>query len=565
MQVPLHRLVALVAAVYLMALPVSADTGMRLNELEAAPFHRQAELEQRAAQTRFWDSTAESLAEIEAAQLPQGDIQPMLGFEGTREGDMDQVLRTFSAEPGVARWFLGYGGRGTEARAFAVSQTVNGRVLMVGQVGTPDSGGLPTRIGIVQFAHDGTLDASFNATGLQTFDFANPKLEVVAGFGFTETLHSVFYDRVYLLARDFELPGGETFALICLRRPSASSAFEACPNFTSGIRYYALGLADTCASDDSVAGGMYLHRADPPRIFMVGSTRRTFNACADFDWAVLKVGTDGTLDTGFGGTGQVAYWVPNAQPVDVARARSAAVRALGSFVVVGGSTGTGTGELAIVAQFNPTGSIDGGFCAAADPECPSPAAHRNGRRSWNSEATGRVTAIAPTLGEGVYTVRRVGADAATQTYGAISRVDELGRCQFFCENVLMVPTEFRFEPVAAHWRTRTFGFDLTVAGWGHDLADATRNRAYVYRFRDAGLSLDVDAQFVTRSDVPWRQDVDWPIVGGSSPRDARVFGMSIDRQGRILIAGTSRAVDAEYDMSIARLQGRLALFANGFE
>ncbi len=557
----------LLLAGILMQIPgPGAAAPVRQHEVEAAFPVRQAELDQRAAATRVWDSTAEMLAEIEGAIQAEPPVTPMAGFQGPREGDMDQVLRAFPSEPGVARWFFGYGGRGTEARAFVVSQTSNGRLLMVGQVGTPDSGGLPTRIGIAQFAQAGGLDTSFNGTGLQTFDFGNPRLELVAGFGLTETLHGVFYDRVYLLARDFELASGETFALICLRRFTPASPFETCPDIS--IRYYALARAADCPTDDSIAAGMHLHRANPPRIFMVGSTRRVFNDCADFDWAVIKVGLDGELDTGFGGTGQVSYWVPNSQPADVARARAVAVRVLGNFVLVGGSTGTGAEERSVIAQFTPAGTIDAAFCASDDADCPSPGNHRNGRRSWNSNDQGAVTALAPTLGEGIYTVRRVGTDASVQTYAAISRVDEFGRCQvFFCNEPLLVPSDRRYEPVAAVWRTRPGGFDVTVAGWGSYLSDPDRNQAYVYRFLNGpSNSLDIDADFVTRDVVTWRQDIDWPTGGGgSAPREARVFGMSMDRQGRVMIAGTSRVIPGEFDMSIARLQGRLELFSNGFE
>jgi hypothetical protein len=235
-------------------------------------------------------------------------------------------------------------------------------------------------------------------------------------------------------------------------------------------------------------------------------------------------------------------------------------------VVVGGSTGTGSSEVSVMAQFNPNGSVDAGFCTTDDVNCPSPAAHRNGRRSWNINATGRVTAIAPTLGEGVYTVRRVGSDAAVQTFGAISRVDQLGRCTAYCNEASMVPSDRRFEPVAARWRAQPGGFDLTVAGWGSDPDDTDRNQAFVYRFRHgAGLTIDIDGNFVSRVSVPWRQDIDWPTAGGSAGREARIFGMAVDRQNRVLIAGTSRALDGEFDMSIARLQGKLELFSNGFE
>lgn len=533
-------------------------------ETTAASHRLDAYLATRGRVTEVWDSTIAALTEEHVEALPDVSV-PLGGVEGPREGDMDQVLRRFAGEPGVARHFFPFEGRGIQARAFAVSQTPQGRILMAGQIGTPDSAGLPTRIGFVQYTHSGTVDTSFNGSGVQTFDFANPRLELVGGIALTESLNGAAYDRVYLLARDFELASGQTFALICMRRPSPTAAFEPCAGF-GPIRYYAFALAAGCPTDDSIPAGIHLHRGNPVRIFMVGSTRRGFNDCQDFDWAVAKVDLAGELDTGFGGSGRVAYWIPNSEPgFDFARARTATVRALGNHLVVGGSTGTGNFERAIVAQFNPNGTLDTAFCAAADTECPSPPGHRNGRRSWESDATGAVTAIAATLGEGVYTVRRVGAVGAIQQFGAIARVDQFGRCNAFCNDSLLVPVSAGvYEPVAASWESRSGGFRLTIAGWGSYENAIHRHQAYVYRFRNVGLELDIDDEFVSRQPVSWRQDIDWPYTGIHG-RDAQVHAMAFDRQGRVLLGGSVRAVDMEYDMGLARLQGRLQLFANGFE
>jgi uncharacterized delta-60 repeat protein len=479
---------------------------------------------------------------------------------------MDRELPAHNGEAGVGRYLVPYDGRAPIARAFVVSQRPDHRILLAGQIGEADApGGLGTRIGIVQLTREGRRDTGFNDIGHQAIDLGNPRIEVVAGAGLTETLHGVFYDRIYLLGRDFELASGQNFALMCFRRMVGAPLFEACPDFPGGVRYYGTGLAASCATDDSIPAGLHLHRgnaAGEERLYMVGQARRTFNACQDFDWAIMRVGLNGAPDTAFGGTGMVTYWVPDGLSVDVALARTATVRSDGK-LLVGGSTGTGPAERAIVAQFHPSGTVDSAFCATADSECPSPLSHRNGRRSFNSESLGTVTALAPTFGAGVFTVRRVGAATQANRYAVIQRMDDLGRCLVFCDDPDFGPTAV-FEPVAAVWRsTTTLAVStVTVASWGHN-ADANAGLAFVHRFRTTpGGSLVPDDQFVTQ---PFgdQQEISWPNSDGS--RNARVHGMSLDRQGRVMLAASVNAFATERDMGIARLQGKVRLFGDGFE
>lgn len=497
---------------------------------------------------------------------PSATVAPKAGFVGTREGDMDRDLPAHNGEPGVGRYLVPYDGRAPLSRAFVVSQRPDDRIVLAGQIGEAGApGGLGTRIGIVQLTREGWRDSSFNDIGHQAIDLGNPRIEVVAGAGLTENLHGILYDRIYLLGRDFELSSGQNFALMCFRRQVGAPLFEACPDFPGGVRYYRVGLAASCATDDSIPAGLYLHRgnaAGEERLYLVGQARRTINSCQDFDWAIMRLRLNGAPDTAFGGTGMITYWVPDGLSVDIALARSATVRSDGK-LLVGGSTGTGPAERAVVAQFHPSGAVDSAFCASADSECPSPLSHRNGRRSFNSESLGAVTALAPTSGSGVFTVRRVGAATQSSRYAVIQRMDDLGRCLVFCDDLDFGPTAV-FEPVSAIWRpTGTLAVStITVASWGHD-ADAHAGRAIVHRFRTtSGGSLIPDDQFVTQP-FGYRQEITWPNSDGA--RNARVHAMSLDRQGRVMLAASVAAFATERDMGIARLQGKVQLFGDGFE
>jgi len=565
------RLIAgTLAAASLLALPDAASAAgqTRVQEPEPAPAWMQETLDRRAAQGTILDSTRQVLWESAAKGEDPLPFATKGGFVGEREGDMDPDLRFYPGEPGIARTFLSYGSRLPEARAVMVSQTATGGLLVAGQVGLHNDLELPTRVGLMQYRPNGNFDPGFGVLGIQIFELSNPRLELISGAGLNETLNGITWDRVYLLARDFEQTSGQRFALICLRRQTGSNVFEACPGFPSGIRYYALGMAASCPTDDSVPHGMHLERSNPPSLFMVGSTRRIFNDCQDQDWALIKVQVTGDLDTSFAGTGQLAYWVPNGTSPSIARAHAISVRRNGEHsVVAGGSTGTGAAEAAILAQFNANGTIDTGFCATSNLDCPSPSAHRDGRRAWDTPLFGSVRAIAHTFGDGIYAVRRVGQIGVPGRRALVSRVDSAGGCSFMCNQEGMNPNASGFfNPVEAFWRPSRsgLGFQLTIVGWGNVPDGGERTQAYVYRFRDGDGVIEPDFGFVTRPEVSWRQDIDWPF-GTPDGRDARIHAAALDREGRVMIAGTSRAFLDQYDMSLARLRGDPKLFSSGFE
>ncbi len=497
------------------------------------------------------------------------------GYLGEREGDLDPSIRVIPQEPGVANYFIGYGGRGAEARAFALSQREDGSLILAGQVGAPDSGGLPTRIAIVQLRPNGARDTAVGTGGVQTFDIPNSRLEVVDGFGLTETLYGAFFDRVYLLARDFETATSQRFALMCFRRLSAETGFEFCPDFgAAGVRYYAFGLASGCASDNSLPSGLHLDRSSSfnnVRIYMVGSVQRTFNSCGDHDFGIVRVGLSGNPDTSFSGDGYATVFTGHR--IDppgaiVAAARAVAVRADGR-IVVGGSTTRAGQQDALMVQLLANGALDGNFCLSTNSSCDSVAPYTGGRRGFSTFTSGEVTAFADAAGSDHVFVARTTAVAGGPGSGRLRRIDGAGGCSSGCSEVNMLPgTGARFVPASVLWQPSNADgvARLTVGGTGTALDSPDNRQAYVYRYRFTESGLSNDTAWVTGGVVSWRQDISWPNVGSTPQvRDATVSQIVLDRQSRVLVAGGARTFGTERDMVLARLQGDMRLFRDSFE
>ncbi len=337
------------------------------------------------------------------------EVVAKAGSIGGRDGDLDQQIRVFTVtnEPGISRYIADYGGRPPVATAYAVGQTSGLRIVLAGQAGLP-SGSFPTRIGIIQFRNDGTIDPDFSVSdiGRQYVDISNPQLHLVSGLAvLDETIGTSFLHRIYLLAEDRSNPSQYNFALLCFRRPldDPSAAFTVCPGFEpAGVRYYNANLASSCPSNHSRPGAIALgiNAANLPVIYLGGSVQRTFNACGDYDMAVLQVNIAGDPQTGFGpfGTGWATAFVSHSagNPPYVGVARALFGLPAGTGVFFGGSVRNGAGsEHAILGRFNGSGSLVSSFCAASDTSCDSPSSYRNGFRGFSSLPNGEVAAVAP--------------------------------------------------------------------------------------------------------------------------------------------------------------------------
>lgn len=515
------------------------------------------------------------------------------GSIGGRDGDLDQQIRLFPVtnEPGIYRYFAEYGGRPPVATAYAVGQTSGLRIVLAGQVGLP-SGGFPTRIGIIQFRNDGTIDPGFSISdlGRQYIDISNPQLHLVSGLALLDqSIGTSFLHRIYLLAEDRSNPNQYNFALLCFRRSldDPSAAFTVCPGFEpAGVRYYNANLASSCPSNHSRPGAIALgiNAANLPVIYLGGSVQRTFNACGDYDMAVLQVNIAGDPQTGFGpfGTGWATAFVSHSagNPPYVGVARALFGLPAGAGVFFGGSVRNAIGsEHAILGRFNGSGSLPSSFCAASDASCDSPSSYRNGFRGFSSLPHGEVAAIGLlSVASGgrlaIVRARTTSSDAAR-----VQLLDANGGCSapLPCNEVVLAPAfgDGPLYPAAILPRLDTNGIIdprfFVLVGWGmvSDPLNPTDGKAFAIALRDneAG-SLVLDGGFASTPGAGHRNVITWPNNSGpSAVRDTRIHAAQRDRQGRILLAGSNRATDdsgGEYDMGFARLQGG-RVFSDGFE
>ena len=251
----------------------------------------------------------------------------------------------------------------------------------------------------------------------------------------------------------------------------------------------------------------------------------------------------------------------------VASAYAVARRADGK-VIVGGGVGAGANLRAVAAQFTSAGAIDSGFCAASVSTCESPATHRGGIRAWsNDDAASRVRALAPTFGGGLYVARwrDLGTNA---TLGRLTRMDATGGCVSYCNEATMYPaagTHTIPESMVFHAGPAGTDGQVVVANYNYPDGAAEQSKFVVYRF-DANTSsntLSADTQFST-GPIPQRQDITFPGANSASfERNARPSMITLDQQGRYLIAGFAAFSATDRDFGFARLQ-RDVIFIDGF-
>lgn len=521
------------------------------------------------------------------------DLLDKAGSLGSGEGDLDQqILALTPAEPGITRMIADYDGRPRVATAYAIGQTSDHRLWIAGQIGEP-SGALPTRIGIIQFEPNGAVDASFNisAAGRQYIDVSNPQLWVVAGIGLAdEQLGTTFAHRIYLLAEDRSNPSQYNFALLCFRRGvgAPTTAFSPCPGFTpGGVRYYNANLASGCPTNHSRPGAIALGFDDAglPVLYLGGRAQRTFNGCGDYDMAVLKVNMEGDPRTAFGtaGTGWTTRYVAHqdGDPPFVGMVLSLAGLPADLGVLFGGWVRNASGTThAILGRFDGSGASPASFCAIGDSSCNSPSAYRAGVRGFSILLHGEVAAIGTLslAAGGRFAVLR--ARTVTSHAARVSQVNLAGGCAvpLACNEIVIAPAsgDAPFYPAAIlPRRAPSGGIDPTafvLAGWGlvADPLTPVDGKAVVIAVRDDGAgSLQFDPGYASTPMAGHRNVITWPNQSGPAAiRDARIHAARLDRQGRVLLAGRSRAVDTaggEYDMSLARLQGPKRTFADGFE
>lgn len=255
----------------------------------------------------------------------------------------DFVLARFNADGSVD---TGFGGRGTgtvetdiaggfqqeQARAIAVQP--DGRIIVAGEA-TPAGGGQATRMALVRYLPDGSLDASFGDAG-KVFA-ASP-----AGRIWAIALEP---DGRFVVAGDVILSGtvNNDFGDMMIARYLPSGALD--PSFGTGGRT----VVDITGTTDL---GRHLLRLPDGSYIVSGDAVGAFAEPT----AVARFTPSGQLDPGFGQQGRLAIG-------GVLVGQGLARQADGKLVLVG-SVGAGPAARFAVMRLNADGSTDTGFGSA---------------------------------------------------------------------------------------------------------------------------------------------------------------------------------------------------------
>ncbi|MFN9987364.1 MAG: beta strand repeat-containing protein, partial [Pirellula sp.] len=206
----------------------------------------------------------------------------------------------------------------------------DGKVIVVG--GTSVSGdALSPNVAVYRFNADGSVDTSFGNNGSAIIDFAADN-----DFGYDVKLQA---DGKIVIAAQTKLPGvASDYGIIRLNSDGTlDTSFGGTGKVTTAI-----GTATDIALTLAI-------QADG-KIVAAG-----YSSSGNADWSAVRYNTDGSLDTSFGGTGKVV--VPFGSGLDIAWGIT--IQSDGNILLGGSATMTDTD--AAIVRLNADGSLDTSF------------------------------------------------------------------------------------------------------------------------------------------------------------------------------------------------------------
>ncbi len=186
---------------------------------------------------------------------------------------------------------------------------------------------------------DGTLDASFDGDGEQTVDFGN-----TYDYGYSVAVQAD--GKVLVGGYSYQGPTGADLAVARLdTNGSLDASFDVDGKRTIDFgNTYDYGYSVAVQADGRVLVGGYSGQPG-----------------TGADFAVARLNTNGSLDTGFDGDGRVTTEFGRPSDDFIANSGSLAVQADGKIVAVGYSFQSVTGNDFAVVRYNTDGTLDGGF------------------------------------------------------------------------------------------------------------------------------------------------------------------------------------------------------------
>lgn len=211
----------------------------------------------------------------------------------------------------------------------AVAVQADGRIVVVGfaTVGTD------TDFAVARYNSDGTLDTTFNGTGRVLTD--------IAGNGDSANSVAIQSDGKILAAGYGNDGSNNNFAVV---RYNANGSLDTTFNGTGKV-ITPFGTNFSIASSVAVQSD--------GKIVLAGYVLNGL----DFDFAIARYNANGTLDTTFNGTGQLILAAPGTDD----QINSIALQADGKIVLAGYSTDNAGTTDCVVARLNTNGTLDATF------------------------------------------------------------------------------------------------------------------------------------------------------------------------------------------------------------
>lgn len=225
-----------------------------------------------------------------------------------------------------------------DTAADLVTTQPDGKIIVVG---TSFISGIASRLVVTRYNTDGTLDADFGADGKALF-------EAGSGFYLDPTAVTLDDSGRIVVAGSLGFATGSDFAVLRLDADGTPDT-----NFgTGGRALINLGSGSTQDTARAVAID------DQGRIVLAGST---VNPTTGFDFALARLNDDGTLDGDFGAGGKFSATFGGGASQDIGE--SVTLDAAGRIVVAGSTWSSSTGYQFALLRLNTGGSLDTGFDA----------------------------------------------------------------------------------------------------------------------------------------------------------------------------------------------------------
>jgi uncharacterized delta-60 repeat protein len=258
------------------------------------------------------------------------------------DGSLDHTFGNSTLKGGgLANYTFGTGTFGGVEKARAVAIQSDGKIVVAGYTDANGSASNPNNFAVLRLNPDGSLDTTFNGTGKQTIDFnADDQANAVA----------IQPDGKIVLAGSWD-GGAADFALVRLNaNGSLDTSFGNTTLKGGGLANYTFGTG--------LFGGVEKARAvaiqPNGKIVVTGYTDAGGSTSNPNNFAVLRVNSDGSLDTTFNGTGKQTIDFGNDD-----QANSVAIQPDGKIVLAGSWDG-GHADFALV-RLNANGSLDTSF------------------------------------------------------------------------------------------------------------------------------------------------------------------------------------------------------------